>query len=94
MEDPQNSELVCPNCGRPRPSYIVRSYGAMLRAAAENRCWLSDGACRDHVSKPHVTVAGESHLEDKVKSALRRYVAQAQYKRAMLGPDRSLAVAG
>ena len=93
MEDPDNTELVCPHCGRARPSSLVRSFGGILRAAAENRCWLSDGSCKNRANKADVRMAGDSHLEDKAKNALRRYVAQTQNRSAMLGFHGSLAVA-
>lgn len=93
MEDTHKTELVCPICGRARPSSFVRSFGAVLRAAAENRCWVSDGSCRNRGNKPQIARAADSDPEDRLKDALRHYVARTQNKWAMLGVHGSLAIA-
>ncbi len=86
MEDTHRKELVCPVCGRPRPSSLVQTFGAMLRARAENRCWISDGSCKDRGNQPHIAAAGVSHSEvSKTDNVLRHYVAQTIHKRALLG---------
>lgn len=86
MEDTHKQELVCPVCGRPRPSSLVQSFGAMLRAVAEDRCWLSDGSCKECRNQSRIAAAAASHFEDnKAANVLRHYVAQTRNRRALLG---------
>lgn len=81
---------TCEACGRERPEYEIKSFGAALRAHAEDKCWLDADKCRV-TPFPRVFLDGQPLPEPS--KIIRNYAITAvcpkdgKIKAAMFGSD-------
>lgn len=88
-----DEELVCSNCGKSRPYFPVKSFGAALKAHALNMCWLNPDVCQETPENQRVFLDNKplpSPSEIITHSVVRAKDKDGVTKKALLGSDGSL----